>query len=111
MVNPVDDHTFDTTVITSDLPVLVEFGAAWCPPCRMIEPVLDAIAEERAGRIRVVTVDVDTSPLTQTRYGVLSVPTLLLFAGGRPVRQVVGYTAKSALLRIIDESLEVVPAR
>jgi len=110
MIHAVNDADFDATVIGSDLPVLVEFGAAWCPPCRMIAPVLEGIAAERGHEIQVVTVDVDANPATQMRYGVLSLPTLLLFSGGTPVRQVVGFTSKGALLRVIDESLETLRA-
>ena len=110
MINAVNDADFDAAVIGSDLPVLVEFGASWCPPCRMIAPVLADIAGERANRLRVVTVDVDANPATQMRYGVLSLPTLLLFAGGTPVRQVIGFTSKGALLRVIDESLDALHA-
>ncbi len=106
MVEPITDTTFDADVLSSRTPVLVEFGAAWCPPCRMIAPVLEAVAAERAGRLRVVTIDVDAHPSIQTRYGVLSLPTLLLFAEGRPVRRVVGYTAKGALLRVVGEAMD-----
>ena len=106
MLPAVNDADFDAAVIRSALPVLVEFGASWCPPCRMIAPILEDIAGERATQVRVVSVDVDANPATQMRYGVLSLPTLLLFATGTPVRQVIGFTSKGALLRIIDESLD-----
>jgi thioredoxin 1 len=105
MVTPTTDSTFDTDVLASDVPVLLEFGAAWCPPCRMIAPVLDDIAGERAGDLRVVTLDVDANPLTQARYGVMSLPTLLLFVRGTPIRQVIGFTSKGRLLQVVDESL------
>ncbi|MGA7989510.1 MAG: thioredoxin domain-containing protein [Candidatus Dormiibacterota bacterium] len=110
MVNPVDDRTFDTEVLESALPVLVEFGASWCPPCRMIAPVLEDIAGERAGSIRVVSIDVDANPVTQARYGVMSLPTMLLFVRGTPVRQVIGFTSKGRLLAVLDETLAVAPA-
>ena len=105
MLGPVNDATFHTAVLASDIPVLVEFGASWCPPCRMIAPVLEAIAVERAGRLRVVTVDVDANPLLQVQYGVMSLPTLLLFVGHKPVSQVVGFTSKRQLLQVVDEAL------
>lgn len=105
MVTPTNDATFDTDVLASDVPVLLEFGAAWCPPCRMLAPVLDDIAGERAGDLRVVTMDVDVNPVTQARYGVMSVPTLLLFVRGTPIRQVAGFTSKGRLLQLVDESL------
>jgi thioredoxin 1 len=107
MVTNVNDASFDTEVLASESPVLVEFGAAWCPPCRMLAPLLDEIAEERADQLRVVTVDVDANPVTQGRYGVMSLPTLLLFAGGAPVRQTVGFMSKGRLLAFIDETLGV----
>lgn len=105
MLSPVYEATFPSAVLASDIPVLVEFGARWCPPCRMIAPVLEAIATERAGRLRVVTVDVDAEPLLQMRYGVMSLPTLLLFVGHKPVSQVIGFTSKRQLLRVVDEAL------
>lgn len=107
MVKTVDDATFDTEVLASETPVLVEFGAAWCPPCRILAPVLDEVAGERASRLRIVTVDVDANPVTQGRYGVMSLPTLLIFAAGKPVRQVIGFMSKGRLLAFIDESLEI----
>jgi thioredoxin 1 len=105
MVPIVTDATFPTEVLDAQLPVLVEFGAAWCPPCRMMAPVLDAVAAERAPGLRVFTLDVDANPMTQARYGVLSMPTLMLFVEGRAVRQLVGYTAKPTLLRALDAAL------
>jgi thioredoxin 1 len=106
-VKTVDDASFDTDVLAADMPVLVEFGAAWCPPCRMLAPILDEVAEERSSRLRVLTVDVDANPVTQGRYGVMSLPTLLLFVGGKPVCQVIGFTSKGRLLALVDEALEI----
>jgi thioredoxin 1 len=105
MVTTTSDAMFDADVLGSDVPVLMEFGAAWCPPCRMLAPVLDDIAGERAGDLRVVTMDVDANPLTQARYRVMSVPTLLLFVRGTPIRQVIGFTSKGRLLQVLDEAL------
>jgi thioredoxin 1 len=107
MVKTVDDATFDADVLACDTPVLVEFGATWCPLCRMLAPVLEEVAEERSSQLRVRTVDVDASPVTQGRYGVMSVPTLLVFIGGKPVRQVIGFTSKGRLLAFIDEALQI----
>jgi thioredoxin 1 len=106
MVKTVDDAAFDAEVLASTAPVLVEFGAAWCPPCRMLAPILDEIADERVGSIRILTVDVDANPVSQGRYGVMSLPTLLVFVGGKPVRQTIGFTSKGRLLAFIDETLE-----
>jgi thioredoxin 1 len=105
MVDTVDDRTFDIAVIASERPVLVEFGADWCPPCRMIAPILDEIAAARSD-LRVFSIDVDANPETQVRYRVMSLPTLLLFVEGTPVRQVIGFTSKGRLLELIDEALE-----
>ena len=105
MLTPVDDPTFDSAVLQSELPVLVEFGASWCPPCRMIAPVLEEIAAERLDSLKVMSLDVDANPVTQGRYGVMSLPTMLLFVGGTPVRQVIGFTPKRRLLEFLDETL------
>lgn len=107
MIKTVDDATFDAEVLASETPVLVEFGATWCPPCRMLAPVLDEVAEERSSQLRVLTVDVDANPVTQARYGVMSVPTLLVFIGGKPARQMVGFTSKGQLVAFIDDALHI----
>ncbi|PYC81333.1 thioredoxin [Streptomyces tateyamensis] len=101
----VTDDTFADEVLGSDLPVLVDFTADWCPPCRMIAPVLESVAAEQAHRIKVVTLDVDRNPQVQARYGVLSMPTLIVFRGGEPVKSMVGARAKAKLLRELDEVL------
>ncbi|MFJ7153600.1 thioredoxin [Streptomyces sp. NPDC101118] len=104
-VPEVTDADFEAEVLAAGLPVLVEFTADWCGPCRQLAPVLSAVAAEEAGRIKVVQIDVDSNPVTQSRYGVLSMPTLLVFRRGEPVRQMVGARAKRKLLQEIDEAL------
>ncbi|WSJ71986.1 thioredoxin [Kitasatospora sp. NBC_01250] len=99
----VTDASFAAQVLESELPVLVDFTADWCPPCRMIAPVLDAVAVEEAHRIKVVTLNVDLNPRTQSAYGVLSMPTLIVFKGGEPVKSMVGARAKAKLLRELAE--------
>ncbi|MEU6340165.1 thioredoxin family protein [Streptomyces sp. NPDC046977] len=84
------DATFAAEVLAAGVPVLVEFGADWCPPCRQIEPVLRELAREEEGRLKVVRLDVDHSPSAQSAYGVLSVPTLMVFRDGEPVWSAVG---------------------
>ena len=105
MVTTINDSAFESDVIACDLPVLVEFGAAWCPPCRALAPVLEAIADDRATDLRVVTIDVDANPITQARYGVMSLPTLLLFMRGKVVRQSIGFLPHGRLLAFVDDVL------
>ncbi|WP_433892380.1 thioredoxin [Streptomyces sp. CA-111067] len=101
----VTDATFAEEVLTSELPVLVDFTADWCPPCRMIAPVLEQIAVEEADRLRIVRLDVDTNPATQAAYGVLSMPTLLLFRAGEPVKVLVGARPKRRLLQELADEI------
>ncbi|MEV5374736.1 thioredoxin [Streptomyces nondiastaticus] len=104
-VATVTDDTFATEVLDEQLPVLVDFTASWCPPCRMIEPVLAELAAEEAGRLKIVRLDVDTSPQTQAAYGVLSMPTLVLFRAGERVTTLVGARSKARLLRDLAADL------
>ncbi|MGI5127518.1 thioredoxin family protein [Pseudonocardia sp. CA-107938] len=94
----VTDATFDELVLRSEVPVLLEFTADWCPPCRMIEPVLEQIAAELAGRLVVAQLDVDANQATAVRYEVLGMPTMNLYVRGAVAAQVVGARPKSALL-------------
>ncbi|GAA0661085.1 thioredoxin [Kitasatospora atroaurantiaca] len=101
----VTDLTFAEEVLGAELPVLVDFTADWCAPCRMIAPVLADVAKEEAARLKVVQVDVDSNPETQAAYAVLSMPTLMVFKAGEPVRTMVGARAKAKLLRELAEVL------
>ncbi|MFF7334056.1 thioredoxin [Streptomyces sp. NPDC090306] len=96
-VGEVTDADFDSEVLASGLPVLVEFTAEWCGPCRQLAPVLDALAREEAGRLRIVTLDVDRNPATTVAHGVLSMPTLMVFRDGEPVWSSVGARSKRRL--------------
>jgi thioredoxin 1 len=98
----VTDETFAAEVLGSDIPVLVDFTADWCPPCRMIAPVLSQVAAEQQGKLKVVSLDVDTNPGTQAAYGVLSMPTLIVFRAGEPVKSLVGARPKRKLLQELD---------
>ncbi|MGW4161179.1 thioredoxin [Streptomyces sp. NPDC004788] len=109
-VAEVTDTDFDTEVLGAELPVLVEFTADWCGPCRQLAPVLSAIAEEQTGRLKVVQIDADTNPAAVTRYGVLSMPTLLVFRSGEPVKSMVGARPKRRLLEELSDVLEPVGA-
>jgi thioredoxin 1 len=101
----VTDETFHADVISSARPVIVEYWAPWCGPCRQVGPVLEAIAAEYAGQVAVVKVNTDENPQVTRDYGVLHVPTISLFSNGRIVREVVGAKSKSALLREFAEFL------
>lgn len=102
-VTEVSDETFDGEVLRSGVPVLVEFTANWCPPCRMLAPVLAEIAAEKAGELKVVMLDVDHNPQTQARYNVLSMPTLMVFRDGEPLRSTVGARPKRRLLQEFED--------
>ncbi|MFE3459862.1 thioredoxin family protein [Nocardiopsis aegyptia] len=96
------DATFSEDVLRSDVPVLVEFTSDSCPPCRQLEPVLRSLADDLRGRMRIVQVDVPTSPNTTRDHNVMATPTMLLFQGGEPVRQLVGAQPKRRLLREVE---------
>ncbi|MFE5212492.1 thioredoxin family protein [Streptomyces sp. NPDC056600] len=104
-VAEVSDADFTAEVLGAELPVLVEFTADWCPPCRQMAPVLTALAAEEGERLKVVQLDVDTSPETTNRYGVLSMPTFMLFRGGEPLRSMVGARPKRRLVAELEEAL------
>jgi thioredoxin 1 len=104
-IKTVTDDTFDSDVLRSPRPVIVEYWAQWCPPCRMLGPVLEQIAQEQAGTIDVVKLNTDENPVTAQKYGVLAVPTMNVFSGGQVVKQIIGAKSKSALLRDFAEFL------
>jgi thioredoxin 1 len=104
-VGTVTDADFDEEVLKAGLPVLVEFTADWCAPCRQLAPVMSAVARERAGRLKVVQLDADSNPEIMVRYGVLAMPTLLVFRGGEPVKSMVGARPRRKLLQELDDLL------
>ena len=100
-----NEENFDKEVLQSDIPVLVDFWATWCAPCRMIAPVVDAIAEEYEGRLKVGKVNVDESSSLAIRYGIRAIPTLILFKDGKVVEQLVGVQPKDTIKSIIEKHL------
>ena len=100
------DASFDQDVLRSDVPVLVDFWAEWCGPCRMIAPTIDTVANEYAGKVKVGKVDVDSNNATASRFNVFSIPTLLLFKNGHVVEQRVGAVGKSEVQKMIEAHVE-----
>ena len=98
----VSDTTFDKEVLQSEQPVLVDFWAAWCGPCKAIAPIVDSVATSYAGRLKVTKVDVDSNSATPSRYGIRGIPALLFFKGGKVADQVVGYVPQD----VIDEKIQ-----
>jgi thioredoxin 1 len=99
----VSDATFEEAVGGADTPVLVDFWAEWCGPCKMIAPTLEEIATEHKQRLRIAKLNVDDNPETAMRYNVMSIPTLLVFKGGEPVKRLVGAKGKGQLLQDLAE--------
>jgi len=101
----VDDRNFGEVVASSSVPVLVDFTAAWCAPCRAIAPHVDALAEKYDGRVRVAKVDVDDNPQITARYDVRAMPTLLMFKGGEVVGQIVGAVPRARIEALVEKAL------
>ena len=101
----VSDSNFEAEVLKSDKPVLVDFWAPWCGPCRAIAPIVDQIADEYAGRLKVVKMNVDDNPMTPARYGVRGIPNLLVIRGGQVKEQIVGAVPKVHLVRALEGAL------
>ncbi|MFC1892671.1 thioredoxin [Chloroflexota bacterium] len=102
----ISDGNFDQTVLQADLPVLVDFWATWCGPCRMVAPVVEELAQEYEGRITFAKLDVDQNPKTASKYGIMSIPTLLIFKNGEPFSHLVGFRPKAELKRSLDAALD-----
>ncbi|KHD09021.1 thioredoxin [Candidatus Thiomargarita nelsonii] len=102
---PVTDDSFTDEVLKSDIPVLVDYWADWCGPCKMIAPILDEIAQEYVGKLKVAKFNVDENPDTPPKYGIRGIPTLILFKGGEVEATKVGALSKSQLTALIDSNL------
>ena len=102
MATAVTDATFQSEVLDTDQPVLVDFWATWCGPCRTIAPTIEELSSEYDGTAKVVKLDVDNNPQTAAKYGIRSIPSLLFFKGGKPVDQMVGVVPKKVLAEKLD---------
>ena len=107
MAKPTDvtDDSFQSEVLENHVPVLVDFWAPWCGPCRMVAPIVEELADEYAGRVAFYKLNTDDNPRVATTYGIRSIPTLLVFKGGEPVGQIVGFRPKGDLKKRLDEAL------
>ncbi len=101
----IDDSKFDQTVLKSGKPVLVDFWAPWCRPCLMVAPILDELAEKYGSQVSFVKMDVDQNPKTAAKYGIMSIPALIIFKKGEPVSHLVGFRPKEELKRILDSTI------
>jgi thioredoxin 1 len=100
-----EDNTFETEVLKSPVPVLVDFWAPWCTPCRMIAPSVEALAQEYSGQVKVGKLNIDTAQMVAQRYRVMSIPTLLIFKNGQPVDQIIGAVGKDQIAAMIERAL------
>ena len=101
----VSDNEWDAEVLSNDTPVLVDFWAPWCGPCKMVAPVVEELAEEYDGKVKFVKLNTDDNIETASKYGIRSIPTLMVFKGGEAVEQVVGFRPKSELKKSLDKAL------
>lgn len=101
----VSDATFKEEVLNSEQPVLVDFWATWCGPCRMVAPVVEEIAGDTEGKLKVAKLDVDANVVTSSEYSIMSIPTLMVFKGGKVVDKLVGFMPKDAMMNVINKHI------
>lgn len=99
------DQNFETDVLKNKTPVLVDFWAPWCAPCRVVGPIVEELGKEYAGKVTVVKMNVDDNPQTASRFGIMSIPTLMVFKNGNPVKTIIGAQSKEAIKKGIDEGI------
>ncbi len=102
----VNDDNFEQTVLQAKTPVLVDFWAPWCQPCLMVAPVLEELAEEYSGRVTIAKLNVDQDPKIASQYQVMSIPTMIIFKGGKPLSNIIGFKPKEQLKKDLDSALE-----
>lgn len=101
----IDQNSFQKVVLESQKPVLVDFWAPWCGPCRAVAPIIEELAKEYKGKVEFAKLNVDDFPFIASKYGVMSIPTLIVFKGGKPIQQAVGFQPKEQLKKILDRAL------
>lgn len=99
----VTDQGFEQEVLQSKIPALIDFWAPWCAPCRIVKPVIEELAKEYTGKVKVLELNVDDNPQTASKYGVMSIPTLMIFKDGNPVKTIIGAQPKENIKKAIDE--------
>lgn len=107
MIINADDFSFDQEVINADKPVLVDFWAQWCMPCKMLSPIIDEVAKSLDGKVEIVKVNIDESPEAAYQNDITSIPTMVLFKGGKPVSKIVGFQPKEQIEQAIKEALDI----
>jgi thioredoxin 1 len=110
LLQDITDGTFETEVMKSNVPVLVDFWAEWCPPCRAMTPIVESLAQQFENKAKIVKLNVDDNPSVTQRFGIKGIPTMIVFKGGKEAERIVGATNEDSLKRIIEEQITVVKA-